>query len=266
MDIIQVVVLALLQGFTEFLPISSSAHLILVPKIVPGWTDQGLAFDVAVHVGTLSAVLLYFRHELIPMTHDWFFSVLRKEQTVNSRLTWAVLFGTIPVGLSGLLFKDQIETSLRSPLVIAVTTVVFGLLLWWADAKGKRLRDEYTICWWDVVMIGCARAVALIPGASRSGITMTAALMLGMTREGAARFSFLLSIPVIALSGALVSLDLIEQAAPVNWNAMVVGTILAGVTAYTCIHFFLKMLERVGMLPFVIYRLILGALLLYLFM
>jgi undecaprenyl-diphosphatase len=200
------------------------------------------------------------------MTRDWFYSVLRKEQTVNSRLTWAVLFGTIPVGLCGVLFKDTIETSLRSPLVIAVTTIVFGLLLWWADVKGKRLRDEYTICWWDVVMIGCAQAVALIPGTSRSGITMTAALMLGMTREGAARFSFLLSIPVIALSGGLVGLELIQEAAQVNWSAMVVGTILAGVTAYTCIHFFLKLLGRMGMLPFVIYRLLLGALLFYLFL
>jgi undecaprenyl-diphosphatase len=265
MDILQIITLALLQGLTEFLPISSSAHLILVPQIVEGWQDQGLAFDVAVHVGTLSAVVLYFRHDITPMAQDWVRSLTTRRQTINSRLAWAVLFGTIPVGLAGLLFKGFIEAEFRSPLVIAAATILFGLVLWWADAKGKRQRDEYTITWMDVLIIGCAQALALIPGTSRSGATMTAGLIMGLSRQAAARFSFLLSIPVITLSGLLVIKDLIEQSAPVDWWALVIGTTLAGVTAYLCIHYFLKLLDRIGMLPFVIYRLVLGVVLFYIF-
>lgn len=264
MELIQIIVLALVQGLTEFLPISSSAHLILVPKLVH-WPDQGLAFDVAVHVGTLSAVVLYFRNEVKAMSVDWVSSLRTRKQTSNSRLAWAVLLGTIPVGLAGLLFKGYIEENLRSPLVMATTTVVFGLLLWLADVAGKRQRNENSINWKDVVIIGCAQALALIPGTSRSGATMTAGLLLGLSREAAARFSFLLSIPVITLSGMLVIKDLVEQSAKVDWMAMVFGTVLAGITAYFCIHYFLRLLDRIGMLPFVIYRLLLGAVLFYMF-
>ncbi len=265
MDLIQIVVLALLQGLTEFLPVSSSAHLILVP-VLTGWQDQGLAFDVAVHVGTLVAIVWYFRHELIVMTRDWSCSLTTGKTTTNSRLAWAVLFGTIPAGLAGLLFKDFIETELRSPLVIASTTVIFGLFLWWADARGRRERDEYTLTWQDILLIGCAQALALIPGTSRSGITMTAALMLGLTRQGAARFSFLLSVPVILLAGGFKTLDLVQMEAPVDWLALFLGTLLSAVSAYLCIHWFLKLLERIGMVPFVIYRLLLGAFLFYMFL
>ena len=265
MDLFQAITLALMQGFTEFLPISSSAHLILVPQMVADWDDQGLAFDVAVHVGTLSAVMLYFRREVTEMAVDWVSSLKSRKQTMNSRLAWAVLLGTIPVGLAGLIFKDFIELNLRSPTVIAITTIGFGLLLWWADITGKRHRDEYTISIMDVVVIGCAQALALIPGTSRSGATMTAGLLLGLSREASARFSFLLSIPVIILAGGLKMLDLIKQAAPVDWSLMIIGTVLAGVTAYLCIHFFLALLDRIGMLPFVIYRLILGGVLFYMY-
>ncbi len=264
MDPVQMVVLALLQGLTEFLPISSSAHLILVP-VLTGWRDQGLAFDVAVHIGTLAAVMWYFRQELTAMAREWGLSVAGGESTPNSRLAWAVLLGTIPAGLAGLLFKGFIETGLRSPLVIAATTIIFGLLLWWADAQGRRERDEHTLGWRDVLLIGCAQALALIPGTSRSGITMTAALMLGLTREGAARFSFLLSIPIILLAGGVKTLDLLQTDAPVEWLALILGTLLSAVSAYLCIHWFLKLLERVGMLPFVIYRLLLGLFLFYVF-
>jgi len=264
MDSIHAVWLALLQGFTEFLPISSSAHLILLPKLT-GWVDQGLAFDISVHVGTLSAVILYFRHELVPMTHDWVLSITKRQHTVNSRLAWAVILGTIPVGFAGLFFQDFIETNLRSTVVIATTTIFFGLLLWWADVFGSRKRDEFTISLIDVLVVGIAQALALIPGTSRSGATMTAALFLGLTREAAARFSFLLSIPVIMLSGSLVTYEIIATSAPVDWNAIGIGVVVAGVTAYLCIHFFLKLLERIGMWPFVIYRLILGAVLFYMF-
>jgi undecaprenyl-diphosphatase len=264
MDTLHAIFLALLQGFTEFLPVSSSAHLILLPRLL-GWPDQGLAFDVAVHVGTLTAVVLYFRRELIPMTQDWLQSLLTRRQTANSRLAWAVLWGTIPVGLAGLLLKGFIENNLRSELVIAAATIFFGLLLWLADVKGRRQRDEYSLRISDIVIIGIAQALALIPGTSRSGATMTAGLMLGLSREAAARFSFLLSIPVITLAGGLLTLDLIQSPALVDWRAMTIGVVSSAITAYLCIHFFLKLLERIGMLPFVIYRLLLGALLVYVF-
>jgi undecaprenyl-diphosphatase len=264
MDSLNAILLALLQGFTEFLPISSSAHLILLPRLL-GWEDQGLAFDVAVHVGTLSAVVLYFRRELVPMAQDWLRSLVTRENTANSRLAWAVLWGTVPVGLAGLAFKGYIETNLRSELVIAATTIGFGLLLWLADARGRGQRDEYSLRISDIVIIGVAQALALIPGTSRSGITMTAGLMLGLSREGAARFSFLLSIPVITLAGMMLTLDLVKQPAAVDWGAMIIGLVTSAITAYLCIHYFLKLLERIGMLPFVIYRLLLGALLVYLF-
>lgn len=264
MDALHAILLALLQGLTEFLPISSSAHLILLPRLL-GWEDQGLAFDVAVHVGTLSAVVLYFRRELVTMAHDWFISLLTRKNTANSRLAWAVLWGTIPVGLAGLLLKGFIENNLRSELVIAAATIGFGLLLWLADAKGRGNRDEYSLRISDIFIIGVAQAMALIPGTSRSGATMTAGLMLGLSRQAAARFSFLLSIPVITLAGGLLTLDLIQDPALVDWRALTIGTVTSAIAAYLCIHVFLKLLERIGMLPFVIYRLGLGVLLVYLF-
>lgn len=264
MDSLHAIYLALLQGLTEFLPVSSSAHLILVPRLL-GWEDQGLAFDVAVHVGTLSAVVLYFRRELVPMAQDWFQSLVTRKQTANSRLAWAVLWGTIPVGLAGLLFKGYIEINLRSELVIAAATIGFGLLLWWADVKGRGHRNEYSLRISDILIIGVAQALALIPGTSRSGATMTAGLMLGLSRQAAARFSFLLSIPVIILAGGLLMLDLVQDPGLVDWRAMTIGVVTSAIMAYLCIHVFLKLLERIGMLPFVIYRLALGALLVYLF-
>lgn len=264
MELLQIAVLALLQGLTEFLPISSSAHLILFPRL-QGWADQGLAFDVAVHVGTLVAVVWYFRAELNRMIRDWLRSLAERRAVGESRLAWAVLFGTIPVGLAGLLFKDIVETDLRSPLVIAWATIGFGLLLWWSDRAGRRVREESRIGWRDVVVIGIAQALALIPGTSRSGITMTAGLAMGLTRSGAARFSFLLSIPVIVLAGGLNAVELIGLGEGVDWSALLLGALFSGVSAYLCIHFFLKLLERSGMTPYVIYRLLLGTMLLYLY-
>ena len=264
MSLIHIIVLALVQGLTEFLPVSSSAHLILVP-ILSDWPDQGLAFDVAVHVGTLSAVVWYFRIEVIHMTHDWFDSCRQRQQVGESRLAWAVIWGTVPVVVAGLLLHDLVDTVFRSPLVIAWATIGFGLLLWAADLLGQRKRDEHHLTWRDVVVIGLAQALALIPGTSRSGITMTAGLFMGLTREAAARFSFLLSIPTILLAGGYKGLQLVSEAATVDWTAMVIGVALSALTAYLCIHLFLKMLERIGMLPFVLYRLLLGGVLLYFF-
>lgn len=264
MDLLQTIVLSIVQGLTEFLPISSSAHLILAPRLL-GWPDQGLAFDVAVHVGTLSAVVGYFRNEVVTLAGDWSRSLIERRSVGESRLAWAVLLGTIPVGLAGLLTGDIIELYLRSPLVIAATTLVFGGLLWWADCRSTRSREEHSLTWSDVLLIGCAQALALIPGTSRSGITITAGLAAGLTRAAAARFSFLLSIPVIVLAGGLETLDLLQSDSPAPWRDLVLGAVLSAASAYLCIHLFLKLLERVGMLPFVIYRLALGVFLLWAF-
>lgn len=258
------VVLALVQGLTEFLPISSSAHLILLP-VIAGWEDQGLAFDVAVHVGTLAAVVWYFRRELLPMMRDWLGS-LQGRHTPDSRLAWAVLLGTIPVGLAGLAFNDFIEVHLRSPLVIAATTIGFGLALWWADARGRRERDEHTIGWRDVLVVGVAQAIALIPGTSRSGITITAGLLMGLDRVAAARFSFLLSIPVIVLAGGLETFKLVKVGDGVAWLPIGIGVVVSAVSAYLCIRAFIALLQRMGMGPFVAYRMLLGVVLLVMFL
>lgn len=264
MDLWHLIFLAVIQGLTEFLPISSAAHLILLPAIF-GWTDQGLAFDVAVHVGTLAAVIAYFRRELAAMAGAWMTSVLERRQTPDSRLAWGVLLGTIPVGLAGLTFSDVVSGYMRSPLVIASTTIVFGLVLWWADRSGRRVRDEHSLRLVDILLIGVAQALALIPGTSRAGITITAGLMLGLTRQAAARFSFLLSIPVIVLAGGLQSLEVFRGASPIPWSGMALGAVISGVVAYWTIHFFIRLLDRIGMTPFVIYRLILGVALLLIF-
>lgn len=257
MTMLEIVVLAIVQGLTEFLPISSSAHLIL-PSQVLGWQDQGLAFDVAVHVGTLAAVVQYFRREVKTMAVAWTGSVFKQQHNQDSKLAWWIILGTIPAGLFGLLGKEFIETYLRSGYVIATTTIIFGLLLWVSDRMAKQQVTEYQLGWKAVLLIGLAQAIALIPGTSRSGITMTAGLFLGMTRQAAARFSFLLSIPLIFLAGSYLSLKLATSDHVVDWFSMLVGAGLAYISALICITFFLKVIERMGMLPFVIYRVFLG--------
>ena len=261
MDIYHAILLALLQGLTEFLPISSSGHLILLPRFL-GWPDQGLAFDVAVHVGTLTAVLIYFRQDLRVLARAWFGSLHTRKLDQHSRLAWGVLLGTIPVGLAGLLMNGTVSTALRDPTVIAATTIIFGVLLGAADWLGKRSRDEHSLGFKDLMLIGLAQAVALVPGTSRSGITMTAGLLLGLTREAAARFSFLLSIPVIVLAGGMEGLELMGSVATVDWTALLVGVFTSAIAAWLCIHFFLKLIGRTGMWPFVLYRLFLGAVIL----
>ena len=264
MTVIHLIVLALVQGITEFLPVSSSAHLIVLPNIT-GWPDQGLAFDVAAHVGTLVAVVVYFRNDLVAVTHDCGCALLGRPTGGQEKLGWAVVAGTIPVGLAGLLAHDFIAAHLRSPLVIATTTIVFGLLLWAADRWGQRSRALDQMRWRDVVWIGCAQALALIPGTSRSGATMSAALALGMTREAAARFSFLMSIPVIVLAGGFEALKLSEAGVDQPWGQLGAVVALSAISAFAAIHLFLRLIERIGMGPFVIYRLLLGVTLLWLF-
>ncbi|VFN00309.1 MAG: undecaprenyl-diphosphatase [Candidatus Kentron sp. G] len=260
MDIQQVVILSLLQGLTEFLPISSSAHLILLPYFLD-WPDQGLAFDVAVHVGTLCAVVGYFRREIAGMGRDWYRSIAERRRAGASPLAWGVLFGTIPVVLAGGLLSLFDTAFLRTPGVIAASTVLFALVLWWADKKGARARDEHTLGWTDILIIGLAQTLALIPGTSRAGITLTAGLALGLTRAGAARFSFLLAIPTIVSAGTLTFLRVLDDTTTVAWTPLVLGAVLSAVSAYLCIHWFLRLLERVGLAPFILYRLLLGGVL-----
>jgi len=259
-----VVYLALLQGLTEFLPISSSAHLVLLPKIF-GWEDQGLAFDVAVHVGTLFAVIAYFRHDILRLLGAWLQSCEHRQMSADAKLVWFVLLASVPVAIAGLLFHDYIAMNLRSPLTIAGTTIGFGVLLGIADLRGEKRRGEDVLDYFDIVWIGLAQALALIPGTSRSGITMTVALALGLTRSAAARFSFLLSIPAILMAGGYESLQLFRQSAPVAWDSLLLGAGVAFLSAYLCIHVFMRLIERIGMLPFVVYRLGLGVFLLLIF-
>lgn len=263
MEILHVIVLALIQGITEFLPISSSAHLIL-PKEILGWPDQGLAFDVAVHIGTLSAVLLFFRKDIAAITRAWTQSVLGKGVNDDARLAWYIGFATIPASLFGLLMDDIIETHLRSITIIAITTILFGILLAMADrnaAKSQKTLVQLTLS--AAIIIGLAQALALIPGTSRSGITITAALFLGYSRMESARFSFLLSIPIILMSGAYKGIGLIGEP-NVDWFSLCIGIVISAVSAYLCIYYFLSFLNRLGMMPFVIYRMILGAILIVL--
>jgi len=268
MSTLEIIILALLQGLTEFLPISSSAHLIL-PSQILGWQDQGLGFDVATHVGSLLAVMLYFRKDLGAMTVAWLGTINigpaknSSDSQVNfdGKLAWWILFATIPAGLFGLLGKDFIEEHLRSALVIAATTLLFGFLLGFADVKASHRKEHKPLEKLGLkgaMLIGLAQAIALIPGTSRSGITMTIGLLLGLSRNNAARFSFLLSIPAIAMAGSYLTLKLVLSVEAVDWLAMGLGSLIAFVSAYACIHYFLILLNKIGMMPFVIYRLILG--------
>ncbi len=265
MDPVQAIVLAIVQGLSEFLPISSSGHLILVPHFL-GWQDQGLAFDVAVHVGTLFAVVAYFRSQLLAMARAWFGSLAGRGLTPDARLAWCVVLGTIPVGVAGLALGGWIEDNLRNPLFVAGTLSVFGLLMWLADRFGRSARDEYSVGWRDALAIGCAQAFALLPGTSRSGVTMTLGRTLGLTRDAAARFSFLLAVPGIGMAGAYEGFHLVQGPGDgVDWPMMGLGVAVSAVTGYLCIHWLLKVIGRIGLAPFAIYRFALAALIVYVF-
>ena len=261
MDAFQALVLGIIQGITEFLPISSSAHLILAPTFT-GWADQGVAFDLAAHVGTLLAVVLYFRRDVTRLVLDGGRSVALRRHVGDSRLAWAVVLGTVPAALAGLALLDLIDSTLRSVTVIFATTLVFGLLLGVADrGAGRRRLDDIT--WKDVLLVGLAQAVSLLPGTSRSGATITAGLLLGLSREAAARFSFLLAIPITALAASVKLLEVAMSGFAVNWGGFFIGGLVSFATALTAIHYFLKWLNRFGMWPYVVYRLAL-ALVIYL--
>ena len=258
MEPVQAIVLALVQGLTEFLPISSSAHLILVPALL-GWPDQGLAFDVAVHVGSLVAVVAYLRRDLANLVGGWFRAVGGgRPFAPESRMGWMLAAATVPVGLAGLVAGEAVEDHLRSPGVIAGANLAFALLLLAADRWGTATRDEGSLGLRDAVLVGCAQALALVPGASRSGVTMTAGLALGLTPRAAARFSFLLAVPVIVLAGGAKGVELLAAPDPVDWTWFGLGALVAGASAYACIGAFLALVARIGLWPFAVYRIVLG--------
>ncbi len=260
MDIFQAVILAAIQGITEFLPISSSGHLIL-PSVLLGWSDQGLAFDVALHVGSLVAVLWYFRRDIRELVVGWLRSVTGGGASDQSRLAWYIVLATIPACLAALVVDDLVEQYTRNALVLGATSIIFGLLLGVADWRGRRDRDLLTMTWQFALFIGLMQALALIPGTSRSGITMTAALLLGFNREASARFSFLLSIPLIIAAGVFKGAELAEQGLEEPWSIVLLAVLVSAVTAYLCISLFLGFINRIGMQSFVIYRLLLGGVL-----
>ncbi len=268
MSALQSIVLGLVQGLSEFLPISSSGHLILVP-LVTGWADQGLTFDVAVHIGSLGAVLLYFRRDLFDMLRgagDWSEPGLLAHS--GRRLIVLILVGTLPIILGGVVIKMVIGTeNLRNAWVVGCTSIVFGSLLYIADRVGARERGIGEMGFKDALLIGCAQVLALIPGTSRSGVTMTAARFLGLQRPDAARFSFLLSIPAILAAGSLVTLEVLEGNGQGLEMSAVLGLLAAFLSAWAAIAFLMNWLRQKSFTPFVIYRLILGvALLAYAFM
>lgn len=259
---LQIAVLALVQGITEFLPISSSGHLILVP-VLTGWPDQGLLADVAVHVGSLGAVMLYFWRDLAAMLYGlaiWRSGGLLEQP--GRQLLVLVVIGTIPVVLAGMALKLFGTEELRNAAVIGWATLGFGLLLYAADRLGPRERGVKEMGYGAALVIGLAQVLALIPGTSRSGITMTAARALGLERDEAARFSMLLSIPAIIAAGALLTLDLIELGQAELRSDVMVAAGLAFLSAWGTIALLMRWLERASFTPFVIYRCVLGVALL----
>lgn len=258
LETLRSVFLALIQGLTEFLPISSSAHLILPAQLL-GWDDQGLAFDVAVHLGTLLAVLAYFRRDvarMITAISPW--RGAGGSTFSDARMAGLLVVATLPLVVTGYLWVDDVETHLRSMRVIGWATLLYAPLLALADSRrGGRSEGEIRLT--DALIIGIAQALAIIPGTSRSGITITAALFLGLERRSAARFSFLLSIPAILGAATLELAQLLGTNSPARWAQLALGVAVAGASAYACIHFFLKLVERTGMMPYVLYRLLLGA-------
>jgi undecaprenyl-diphosphatase len=267
MTALQAVVLAIVQAVTEFLPVSSSGHLILVPRLL-GWPDQGLTFDVATHAGTLLAVLLYFRRDVTDLVYGFLTGKPRSLSIdfAPRPMAWSILLGTLPAGIAGLLFKDWIATQARNPLLIAGTAIFYGLLLGWADRRGEKYREIGSLGAAAALLIGLAQALALVPGTSRSGVTITAALLLGFTRPASARFSFLLSIPITAAACALDAVDLLQGGGnSAQYPLLGLGVAVSAVAGYLVIAGLLSWLRRQPLTVFVVYRVVLGLVLLAIF-
>ena len=262
MTTLQIIVLAIVQGLTEFLPVSSSGHLVLVPYVFD-WADQGLAFDVAVHFGSLVAVCLYFRDDIVQLLSGSAQILGGKIRSPESRMALAIGLGSIPAAVAGLAFASWIEVHLRDPAVIVYTLAGYGVLMALADRYGRRERVMASVGLKDALIIGCAQALALVPGTSRSGVTITAARLLGFDRSNAARFSFLLSAPVIFLAAMYKLVGLVTGDTAVAWGQLGLGALVSCIVAYLSIKFFMQVVARIGLAPFAIYRLILAAVILY---
>jgi undecaprenyl-diphosphatase len=262
MTLTQIIVLALIQGLTEFLPVSSSAHLIIGSRAL-GWPDQGLVFDVATHLGTLVAVLIYFRRELMEMAKAWIDPVTCASDRQHRAMGVYLALASIPALLVGVVAHDAVELYLRDIHVIAWSTIGFGLLLWISDARGSLEVRLEQINLRRALLIGLAQSLALIPGTSRSGVTITAGRFLGLTPDAAARFSFLLAIPVIGAAGSYGALRVFMGNTDIDWLQFVLAMAFSAVAGWLCIAAFLALLRRVGLMPFVVYRLVLGLVLLW---
>ena len=262
MTTLQIVILAVVQGLTEFLPISSSGHLVLVPFLVD-WADQGLAFDVAVHFGSLLAVCAFFREDIMGLLRGGVRILGGDMSSPQSYMALAIALGTIPAAAAGLLFAGWIETNLRDPAVIVYTLAGYGVLMALADRFAKRDKGIADVRIRDALIIGVAQALALVPGTSRSGVTITVGRLLGFERQDAARFSFLLSAPVILLATVYKGVGLVLGDAPVAWGQLALGVGVSAIVAYLSIEFFMRFVTRIGLAPFAIYRLILAAVILY---
>jgi undecaprenyl-diphosphatase len=262
MSLIEAIVLGLVQGLTEFLPISSTAHLRIVPELL-GWKDPGAAYSAVIQLGTVAAVLLYFRGDLAKLTVAFFQGLWRRQPfaTLESRLAWFVLVGTLPIGVCGLAFKNYIETSLRSLYIISASLIILALILFIVERLASHQRTLADMRWRDGLIIGAWQALALIPGSSRSGTTLTGALSLGLRREDAARYSFLLSIPATSLAGFFELKHLLEADSRPSTLALIVGTLVAFGSGWGAIAWLLRYLRTRSTMVFVVYRVALGLLL-----
>jgi undecaprenyl-diphosphatase len=264
-SLLEAIVLGVVQGLTEFLPVSSTAHLRIVPAFA-GWEDPGAAFTAVTQLGTMAAVLLYFREDLWRISRAWLRSL--RDRTVrrelDARLGWYIVLGTVPIGIFGVLFKDQIETGARDLYVIGIALILLGLVLLLAERVGTRERSIEEIRTKDGFAIGLAQALALVPGVSRSGATITAGLFMGLDRTAAARFSFLLSVPAVVLSGLLELGSILsgEEGETASAFGLVVATLLAFASGYASIAFLLRFLTSHSTGVFVAYRVALGTLVL----
>jgi undecaprenyl-diphosphatase len=261
---LQAIILGISQGLTEFLPISSTAHTLVVSRLL-GWPDPGAAFTAVTQVGTELAVVIYFRNDIARILKAWFASLTKVEQRSNpdAKMGWYVIIGTIPIGVAGLAFKSSIETTARNLWLVAGSLIVMGILLGLADRYARHTKSETDINTKNAILFGLGQALALIPGVSRSGATITAGLAMGFRRDVAARYSFLLAIPAVFASAALTAGDIASDDF-VNWPATIVATIVAFVVGYFVIAGLMRYLQTRTFLPFVIYRIGLGSLLLVL--
>ena len=261
MPLLHLILVALVQGITEFLPVSSSGHLVLVP-LVTGYEDQGLAVDVAVHVGTLVAVIAYFRGE-VALALQGLVDLTARRPTPAARLALGLVVATIPVVLLGLVLQvSGLDEAMRSLAVIGWAMLVFGVVLWWADRFPERRGDaDWSLR--DALVMGLWQAVALIPGTSRSGITITGARALGFERRSAARLSMLMSIPTIIAAGSLLGLEALTTPHDAGfWRDLGIAALLSGVSAFVALSLMMRLLRSVSFTPYVIYRIVLGAALL----